>query len=316
LNKILLFNPAISSLNMGDHIISEACKEHLEEVLFQNMNIEISTHLPVSNIYMKIIKNVKYSFVIGSNLLMPKMNGRFRQWDIKMHNLKYIFPVILMGAGWHQYSKKANLYTKILYTKVLSKNYIHSVRDEYTKEKLKEIGITNVLNTGCPTFWNLTKEHCKQIPVKKADKVVFTLTDYNKDIEKDRKIIDVLKRNYKEVFFWVQGSNDLEYLESINGLEGINIVSPTLEEYNKILDTNSIDFVGTRLHGGIRALQHKRRTLIIAVDNRAVEINKNYNIPIIKREEIDLLEDKINNDIELNIKIPEENIKKWKEQFK
>lgn len=316
MKKIVLYNPAISSLNIGDEIIEDACKKNLDELFKDSMYIEISTHLPVSNLYMSIIKNVNSSFVLGSNLLMAKMNGLFRQWDIKIWNANLIKPVILMGVGWHQYSKRTNLYTRLLYKKIFSKQYMHSVRDEYTKEKLNEIGITNVINTGCPTLWTLTKEFCKDIPKKKADKVVFTLTDYNKDVENDKKLIEILRKNYKEIYFWVQGADDYEYLQELNELKDIKIIAPNLKSYDKILKKENIDFIGTRLHGGIRALQNKRRTIIISVDNRATELNKNYNIPIIQRDDISHLEDIINNDLVTDINIPEENIKKWKSQFR
>lgn len=316
MKKIVLYNPAISSLNIGDEIIEDACKKNLDELFKDSMYIEISTHLPVSNLYMSIIKNVNSSFVLGSNLLMAKMNGLFRQWDIKIWNANLIKPVILMGVGWHQYSKRTNLYTRLLYKKIFSKQYMHSVRDEYTKEKLNEIGITNVINTGCPTLWTLTKEFCKDIPKKKADKVVFTLTDYNKDVENDKKLIEILRKNYKEIYFWVQGADDYEYLQELNELKDIKIIAPNLKSYDKILKKENIDFIGTRLHGGIRALQNKKRTIIISVDNRATELNKNYNIPIIQRDDISHLEDIINNDLVTDINIPEENIKKWKSQFR
>lgn len=316
MKKIVLYNPAISSLNIGDEIIEDACKKNLNELFDDSMYIEISTHLPVSNLYMSIIKNVNNSFVLGSNLLMPKMNGLFRQWDIKFWNANLIKPVILMGVGWHQYSKKTNLYTRLLYKKIFSKQYMHSVRDEYTKEKLNEIGITNVINTGCPTLWSLTKEFCKKIPKKKADKVVFTLTDYNKDIDKDKKLIEILRKNYKEIYFWVQGADDYEYLQELNELNDIKIIAPNLKSYDKVLKKENIDFIGTRLHGGIRALQNKRRTIIISVDNRATELNKNYNIPIIQRDDISNLSDIINSEIVTDINIPEENIEKWKSQFR
>ena len=79
------------------------------------MYIEISTHLPVNNSYLNRIKDVKYSFVLGSNLLMPKLDARFRQWDIKIWNVDYMKPVILMGVGWNRYSTKTTTYTKNFY---------------------------------------------------------------------------------------------------------------------------------------------------------------------------------------------------------
>lgn len=315
MKKIILYDPEISSLNLGDGIISEACKRNLKEVLNDSMSINISTHMPISNYYMKIIGKTDLAFVLGSNLLMPKMNGIFRQWDIKPWNIKRMKPVILMGVGWHQYSKRTNLYTQLLYKNLLSKEYMHSVRDEYTKNKLNEIGIKNVINTGCPTLWGLTPDVCQNIPKKKSKKVIFTLTDYNQSYKEDKEMIKILKNNYEEIYFWIQGIRDYEYLEKMKELEKIKIISPSIEEYDKILKNNEIDFVGTRLHGGIRALQNKRRTIIISVDNRANELNKNYNIPILPREKIDTLEKKINEEWETNICIPIENIEKWKKQF-
>ena len=224
-------------------------------------------------------------------------------------------PTILMGVGWHQYSKRTNLYTKMLYKKILSKEYMHSVRDEYTKNKLEEIGIKNVINTGCPTLWGLTREVCQEIPKTKSKSVVFTLTDYNQNLKKDKEMIKILRNNYDEIFFWLQGIGDYEYLKELNELDNIKIISPNIGDYDKILRNNEIDFVGTRLHGGIRALQNKRRTIIVSVDNRANELNKNYNIPIVQREKIDTLEQKINGLWETNINLPIERIEEWKSQF-
>lgn len=314
MKKIVLYNPAISSLNLGDEIIVEGCKQNLNKLFSDDMYIEISTHLPVSNSYLNRIKDVKYSFVLGSNLLMPKLDARFRQWDIKIWNVDYMKPVILMGVGWNRYSTKTTTYTKNLYKKLLSDKFLHSVRDKYTEKKLKEIGIDNVLNTGCPTFWNLDKEHCKSIPRMKSDKVIFTLTDYKRDLIKDKKIIEILKKNYKKVYFWIQGSDDYEYFKHINLNKDIEIISPKLEAFDKILKTN-VDYVGTRLHGGIRALQYRCRSIILAVDNRATELNKNYNIPILQRENIDELEEMINKELVTDILLPSENIAKWKKQF-
>ena len=156
---------------------------------------------------------------------------------------------------------------------------------------------------------------CRQIPKNKNEKVIFTLTDYRRDYEKDKQFIETLKKNYKEIYFWPQGIDDYEYLKELEKSNIIQIIPPTLCEFDKILE-KKIDYIGTRLHGGIRALKHRCRTIILAVDNRAIEINKNYNIPILKREEIDKLEEKLNNELITDIKTPIINIEKWKSQFK
>ena len=61
---------------------------------------------------------------------------------------------------------------------------------------LDSMGI-KAINTGCPTTWTLTPEHCCEIPIKKADNVVFTLTDYNQDTKNDPLLIELLLDNYK-----------------------------------------------------------------------------------------------------------------------
>jgi polysaccharide pyruvyl transferase WcaK-like protein len=44
--------------------------------------------------------------------------------------------------------------------------------------------------------------------------------------------------------------------------------------------------VGTRLHGGIRGIEHGRRTVIIAIDNRAEEMGADTGLPIVLRDNV------------------------------
>lgn len=316
MDNTILFNPGQASLNLGDEIIEDACKKVLEEILDNQQYVNISTHLPISNRYLRYIKNPKFKFVLGSNLLMSNMCGIFRQWDIKIWNKRVLKDTILFGAGWHQYTKRTNLYTKFLYKSIFNKKYMHSVRDEYTKNKLTDIGIENVINTGCPTLWSLTKQHCKEIDTKKAANVIFTVTDYNRDAENDKKMINILKQNYKKIYFWPQGIDDYNYLSDLGFKDEFEIIEPNLKSYDELLEKEKLDFVGTRLHSGIRALQKKQRTIIISIDNRAEEMAKDYNLNIIKRNNIEELSNLINSNIITDIKLPEENIRRWKEQFK
>ncbi|MGD6991114.1 polysaccharide pyruvyl transferase family protein [Sutcliffiella horikoshii] len=312
--NIVIYNPALSSLNMGDHIIADGAYSQLQNTLDDAFIVEVSTHLPVSR-YLRHTKDMDYKFVFGSNLLRGKMNRRFRQWDINIFNSKNIGPCILVGVGWWQYGDEPNKYTKELYKRVLSKDYIHSVRDSYTENQLKKMGFMNVINTACPTLWSLTKDHCSQIPKSKSEDVVCTITDYNRDIERDKKMFEILCDNYKNVYLWLQGIKDYEYFTEmkINNSK-IKLVSPNLESYDSILDRD-VDYVGTRLHAGVRALQKKKRTIIIAIDNRATEKQKDFNLMCTPREKIDTLSDLINSNFSSEINIPISNIEKWKKQF-
>ena len=207
-----------------------------------------------------------------------------------------------------------NGYTKLLWKKVLSKEYIHSVRDDATKEMLEEMGF-KAINTGCPTLWGLNEQHCKQIPTKKSKEVVFDFHDENKNPEADQKFLDMLIRNYDKLYFWPQALNDIKYLNTFRNIENIEIVPPSLEGYGYLLDTKDIDYVGMRLHGGIFAMQHKKRAIIVSVDHRAKNINKTNKINSIPRIELEKIEEKLNSEFETKVFVDYEKINQWMSQF-
>lgn len=315
LKKIVLYNPAISSLNIGDHIIFDGVCKQLEQLLSEAFIVEISTHLPVSR-FLRYTKDFDCKFVCGSNLLRGKMNRPFRQWDINIFNANMVGPCVLVGTGWWQYGDEPNSYTKKLYKKVLSADLYHSVRDSYTEMQLKKMGFDNVINTACPTMWNLTNEHCFEIPKSKSEDVVCTITDYNTHFLSDKAMLENLCENYRNVYLWLQGVQDYDYFKELNfKKDKIKLVPPNLDAYDSILEKD-IDYVGTRLHAGIRALQKKKRSIIIAVDNRATEKQRDFNIKCISRNDIEILPELINSSFSTEIKIPIEKIKKWKSQFK
>jgi hypothetical protein len=48
----------------------------------------------------------------------------------------------------------------------------------------------------------------------------------------------------------------------------------TIKAYNYILSRNNVEYISSRLHEGVKALHFGKRTLILAVDNKALEIEK------------------------------------------
>src|SRR5690606_38287354 len=130
--------------------------------------------------------------------------------------------------------KPVSGYTKWMYRSLFSKRYTHAVRDNYTRQKLIDIGITNVVNTGCPTVWDLNESHLSQINPHKRDVVVTTVTDYLRDAERDRQLFETLKRNYKEVYVWIQGSKDQPYIESLT--TDVKYIAPKLSAFDQFLE--------------------------------------------------------------------------------
>ncbi|MFV0250038.1 MAG: polysaccharide pyruvyl transferase family protein [Bacilli bacterium] len=324
MKKVLVFDPSYGTLNNGDFIIKELTLKEMNPIIGKNFVVNVGTHNPIIHFYqliskndiLKYYKNADIKFLFGTNILKKNLNKIWTDWNVNLFNFKPYIGLVLIGAGSDGNFNKINFWTRILYKKMLNNKYYHSVRDESTKLKLESLGL-KAINTGCPTLWSLTEEHCLKIPVVKSEKVIFTLTDYNKDYELDKLMIDILFSNYKEVYFWIQGAGDLEYLEKFENYNKIKLIGPTLSDYNQFLNNNCTDYVGTRLHAGIYAIKAFKRSIIISIDNRASDMSKSYNLNTINRTDIiDNLECKINEEFETLIKINKENIEKWKNQFK
>lgn len=312
-SKVILLDTAQGSDNVGDEIIMDyctmACTKALPKACFEN----IPTH-----IYDPRSEKVDRYFKIlcGTNLIYKQMENS-KQWALPMdiNNYKNI---CLLGVGMQQLGINLPIsnYTKWFLHFILDSKCIHSVRDEQTKQCLNKIGIKNVLNTGCPTMWGLTPDHCAKIPTKKADNVLSTVTDYMVDREKDIYMLSILKKHYKNVYIWIQVQRDYEYLCEIIDLEDYIIIPPSLQELDKVLETKKLDYIGTRLYAGIRCLNYLHRACIVAVDNRARAISRDTNLTIIEREELENeLEKWIYGNCEIAIKMPIQAIEQWKNQF-
>lgn len=164
-------------------------------------------------------------------------------------------------------------------------------------------------------MWLLTPDFCKQIPETKSNKVVFTLTARGYD-ERDQILIDSLKSCYKDIYFWPQGMYDYNYLLKYKNIENLRILPATKKAYDDFLTQNDTDYVGTRLHGGVYAMRHKRRSIIIAIDERAREINKANNLICIEKNEIkSQLVMLINSSFQTKIDMDYDAINRWKAQF-
>ncbi|MGT2647328.1 polysaccharide pyruvyl transferase family protein [Streptococcus uberis] len=324
MKSILLLDTGVGSLNQGDEIINISIRKNWAELYKNNYVMKLATHTPMYTRLQQIIYNNKLSvfqnsdvkFLCGTNALYTNMFRPLPSWNINLLDYKLAKGTVCLGTGIGVNSKKVNFYTRELYKRVLSHNHIHSTRDEKTADFLKSLGFKAV-NTSCPTMWGLTPEHCAQITHKKSKKAVFTLTYYEADKNNDIEMINILKRNYEELYFWPQCLKDYEYFLTLDKNDLVKVISPNLEEYDNLLNNEEVDYIGNRLHGGIFALQHKRRSIIIAIDYRAIEMKKSYSFQCIERENIpEKLENLINSDWETKITgIDFDLIDEWKRQF-
>lgn len=318
--KICLFDPGFEnnsnslSSNLGDLIIQEAVNRELINIFGECEVRSVSTHTNMKKEQIRTIQNCSLTFVGGTNLLSSKMN-EYRQWKISLLNSFQIKNAILLGVGWWQYQESPNLYTQILLKSALSNKIFHSVRDNYTKLKLESIGIKNILNTGCPTMWPLSDIKPEDIPSSKSENALLMLTDYSRNIDLDRKLIELLTKQYKTVFVWPQGRKDLEYIREFKF--PLVILEHSMEALNSFLKSEiQFDYIGTRLHGGVKCLLSQKRTLVLEIDNRAKEIAIDTGLPTAQRDNFDYIEQWIKSASITKIKIDISTIHRWKSQFK
>ncbi len=325
MKKVLLLDTSIGTSNLGDFIIMECVRKELAPVLSGNFCYDLPTHLPAFN-SLAVFRNsfavqnyagADLKFAGGSNLLVKDLKTHYPQWNIHPLNSKPLRGVILVGVGAGA-GECTNRYTTKLYQKLLHPAYFHSVRDERSKEYVESMG-RKAINTGCVTMWMLTPEFCRTIPTKKANRCVFTLTgrsDATPVREEERQMLDILLRNYETVYCWIQGDKDFDYLKRFARHEQVTVVPPSVEAYDKLLSQEDLDYVGTRLHGGVYAMRHGKRAIIIAIDERAAEIHKWNHLNCISLAEIaEKLEPMIRSEFATEVKMPFDRIAQWKAQF-
>jgi polysaccharide pyruvyl transferase WcaK-like protein len=325
--EICLFDPSIQnsqgllSTNLGDLIIREAVKTELDNLFPNSKLVSIATHTFPSTQSILTAKDCTYSFVGGTNLLNSDIGKkRKRQWKFTLPQQMLVNKCILLGVGWQKYEASPNLQSCLILKTILSKKMIHSVRDSYTREKLQSAGINNVLNTNCPTMWPFLKWNWddQNIPSEKSENVLIMLTDYWRDLKLDRKLLELLAAKYKRIFVWPQGINDREYVIdlAVSLQIQVTILEHSLESLNNFIDSDiSFDYIGTRLHGGIKCLLSHRKSLIIEIDNRAREIAKDTNLPTVARSNLLGIIQWIESPSSVKIELNNDDINQWKSQF-
>ncbi|MEO7923153.1 MAG: polysaccharide pyruvyl transferase family protein [Chitinophagaceae bacterium] len=326
---IVLLDPALQdnegkeSSNLGDLIISEHNIRLLASLFPGTDLIRLSSHSFLDKKQRELVKNSQFSFVGGSNLLYSDMIT-YRQFLLRKGKLLWLFPgikqLILLGVGWGpDQNNKINWRTKQLYRNILYTSYAHSVRDHFTSHKLEKEVAIKTINTSCVSMWGLNG--VSTVLNFRSSKCLFTLTDHKQDPINDDKLITLLLEHFQNLYFFPQGSGDLAYIGSLDSYkknkERFTLLQHSYPVFNDFAGREDFVYIGTRLHGGIQALNKKRKALILAVDNRAGEIAKDTNLPVIRRDEYGKIRQWLNGEDVFGkpVTIPLEKIKQWKEQF-
>lgn len=308
-----LLDTSVASDNLGDEIIMDAVYDVVTEILPNTYFYRVGTHDYMGDVSRRRLAKSDFSILGGTNLLHSRMLSERALWKLGIIDVLKVRSVVLLGLGWHSYMGPMSRTTNAILNRILSPDHLHSVRDAYAAEKLTGIR-PKIVNTGCMTMWGLTPAHCASLPRKRATDAVTTLTFYKPDPEADRRMLHLLQARYRTVAYWPQQADDMRYFESLD-VRGVQMIPPRTDAYTRYLQDEDVDFIGTRLHGGIRALQKGRRALVVAVDNRATEIARDTRLPIVQRGDTDAMEQWIDDGEQIAIQLPETMIAAWKGQF-
>ncbi|MDE5777321.1 MAG: polysaccharide pyruvyl transferase family protein [Lachnospiraceae bacterium] len=321
---VLLFDTAIGTFNRGDDIILESTEKCLEPLLSKSYVMRFGTHINNLNLYhylrnskkVRYADNCDYKFILGTNLLTNDILRSIGQWSVGPLSKRLYRNSIMVGVGITKSGKSPTFYTKAFYKSILRKDIFHSVRDEESKQMLEAIEGVKAINTGCPTLWGFNQEVCSSIPVKKSCNAVFTLSGQKKyqNPERDQMLVSIVEQNYDKLYFWVQTYEDEGYFHTLKHTKDVHFIY-SLKDYANVCENGRVDYVGTRLHGGIFAMQHGVRSVIVEIDHRAKGFREINHINTIERDKLECLPELINGNIKTEIILREKEIKEWISQF-
>lgn len=314
-NLAIIFDPSIGSFNKGDKIISEAVNAQINALLPQHELVRLSIHQPLGRIHRLALASANLKIVGGSNVASGVMHAFLRQnrWNLKVQDFSSVKNYIYMGAGWAGEKPKSNTLGRHFLGFSAPSPALHSFRDSRALSNAEALGLHNAINTACPTMWDLQEEPSRCTTAKC---VVTTLTDNKRHERSDRAMLESLLKLYDKVYIWFQGLGDKDYFESL-GVRGVQPLPLDLEDYTSFLHEKSVDveYVGTRLHGGIRALQCGVKTTIFAVDHRAIDMAKDFALPVFSYSEISDIESIIKARRSV-IRLPHQGIARWKQSVR
>lgn len=312
-----LIDSALKTRNAGDAIIMHFVNKQLSELWPEYDFYRVPKHGFAYTIDTEYENTVK--ILCGTNALATDSDYDC-SFALSYNPRQYYQSVLLLAVGMAHFDRLStfNSSTRRLLKTILTPNMLHSVRDSNTVKHLNAAGIQNVVNTSCVTMWDLTQDFCQTIPTEKSVDVLTTITDYDFDPRQDQYMLTTLSGEYKNVYLWLQGSQDLAKASSLDLKPNVHFINDGFSGLERFVkEHDDIDYFGTRLHCGIYCLNHGIRSMVVEVDNRARDIALDTNLPTVHRSNLqEQMVSLIREARKTSIVLPTENIRLWKEQFK
>lgn len=300
-------DPSIGTANAGDRIIAEAVGREIRRLGPEGV-VRLPTQRGWTSAELRDGRGCELFFVGGTNLLTSHPLS-YRQWRVGPRELAVLRgKVLLLGVGWWQYQRPPDAISRRLLRLLLHPSRLHSVRDPFTLAQLGR-SRARAVNTSCPTLWEAPRSGENTAGFRNT--VIATVTDYHPDRERDRHMLRRLEERADQLVVWPQGRGDMAYLDSL-GFRGKRL-DPVVEAFDDALDEGDVEYVGTRLHAGIRALQRGVPAAIVAIDNRAAEIGSDVGLWTLPRADIEELDEWLAGLSSWSLDLPDDEIRAWRE---
>ncbi len=310
--------------NLGDVVIFRAIARCLE-LLFPGEEVRrISSHQPLEESHYGLIGHSRILLLGGSNLLSSDVLA-YNQWNFATRPADYDSPrfanAMLFGIGWWQYQDAPTPFTSDFYRRILSPGGLHSLRDSYSAQRLRGAGVPNVVCTGCPSMWSLDGYISDRATAWTEDCLVMITDYYTNPLEDQRFLKLVLNHFGGTVFLFPQGAGDVDYFHKLpvflKNSRRFQILDHSLDALETFLRSHRVTYIGTRLHGGIVAMNHGIPALILGVDNRASEMSKDFGLPVVKRSDISSIKAWLRGALRFGpVTVPKDEILRWSAQFR
>ena len=147
------------------------------------------------------------------------------------------------------------------------------------------------------------------------------LTDYYTSPPHDEDLIRLALEHFRgTIFFFPQGSGDIAYLHSLDAFQTnahrFEIIGHSLESVERLLSSRPVTYLGTRLHGGIVAMNYRVPSLIVGVDNRATEMARAFHLPVVARDDTPRMRQWLRGEVLFpSIAVPKAEVIRWCGQF-
>lgn len=283
-NIVALADTSLASFNAGDFIIRDAVVTALNAQFPDARMLSIPTHTPLGSRGRLILNSADHTFVSGTNIVgfeyLMRRSWMLSPWDLARLSRGFAG----LGVGLFSYGASTNKIAPHFLRRVLGEEP-QSVRDQNTADYLLSLGFSNVFATGCPTTWELDQQKIQSAwNGPQRDSVVFAVNTAKQSASDVSQQLAILSAGYSSVRIWQQRPQD----QFPNLPSNASVIPPRLEDLDRALQ--GADYFGARLHAGVRAMQRGARAVILAVDNRAVEMGNTSGLPVFddKQQGVDM----------------------------